>query len=115
MFIFDQIYNDTLENKIIWESEYPIDLSQPNQVCYYFYRNQIKITLVSDYDAVCFGEMFFFEWYNEDNVLQRVSISKEYYNDLISVIGSKLYETKVEHSNDNINTLNGLLDILVGG
>lgn len=114
--LVDKLILLTSEDTLIWKSEYPIDLSDPNKQMFYF---DIEISGVDgsiyferNYDPVCMGYVAMFYWFDVDGNKERVLLD---YTDesivrLITEIENQTYRNKVKEQVDNIDSLKVIID-----
>ena len=107
----------TQTDVLVWESEYPIDLSDPNNQSYYFNlvtptEVSYKIYFEKNYDPVCMGLVTMLYWYDSLQNKERIILD---YTDptittLFNEIGSQMYRKKINHQGSNIDELNLLVN-----
>lgn len=114
--LLSKILELTKADTLVWKSEYPIDLSDPNNQTYYFTLtvSEVDYTIYFErnYDPVCVGLVTMFYWFNVDGTKERIMLDYTDTNviDLTTEIGNQQYRFKILDQVENIDELNTMIN-----
>lgn len=98
----------TLTDDIVWISDFPVDLGDPNKESFYFEIGDVAVNLEKNYDPVCMGDMLVLWWYDETLGAERripLDYSLPEVATLQGTIKSQVYRLKMQSFNDNVSDL----------